>query len=233
MENSDLKSDRLLELVDNNQSKEEFFTLLKKIDCIISKTELTLEKLNLFREKLNKKLFEFQTYRFQSEIFIIPLMFSCLRKSFYRGRKESELRRLNNFSIETKSNNYNIINSLNNLSYPINDKKGKNSYSIQKKENYCNDNKYYSRGGCLLLESFKIIFGYIIKGNTEDILFCALNYIYGFFEDPISYEIDSKYDTVRIILSYMIKLLNRFFIYSLFNDIIFILINLIRQIISL
>ena len=191
LKNSDLKSDRLLELVDYQQSKEEFFTLLKKIDCIIFKAELTLEKLNLFKEKLHRKLDEFQNFCFQSDEFIIPLMFSVLRKSFYRGRKEADQRRSNMNNSEAKGNHPNS---------PINDpgKKAKSSYYVQKTKESANAEKvHYSRNGHLLLESFKIVFGYVVKDYSEDILLSGLNYIYRFFEDHISYEIDLKHYSVN------------------------------------
>jgi len=178
----------LLELVDLKQSNEEFYTLLKKIDSIILKGELTLEKLNLFKEKIHKKLDEYQNYRFQSDVFIIPLLFSVLRKSFYRNRKEGETRRSNNNP-----------NSPNNEA----NKKGKLTYYSQKtKDNVNFDKINFTRNGHLILESFKIIFGYIVKDHSEDILLSALNYIYRFFEDPISYEIDSKHYIVYNFLEF-------------------------------
>ena len=61
----------------------------------------------------------------------------------------------------------------------------------------------------IIRRNLKIIFGYIVKDNSEDILLGALNYIYRFFEDPISYEIDSKHYTVK-------KLIIIFSIFSLF-----------------
>lgn len=188
-----------MELVDYKQSKEEFFTLLKKIDSIIFKAELTLEKLNLFKEKLHRKLDEFQNNSFQSDMFLIPLIFSVLRKSFYRGRKEGELRRSNNQS-EAKANNPNS---------PVNDpiKKVKSSYYLQKTRDSSNAEKNnYTRNGHLLLESFKIIFGYVVKDNYEDIMLSALNYIYRFFEDPISYEIDSRHYSVN---HYFLSIINK------------------------
>lgn len=182
-----------MELVDYKQSKEEFFTLLKIIDCIIFKAELTLEKLNLFKEKLHKKLDEFQSYCFQSDVFIIPLMFSVLRKSFYRGRKDAELRRANMHN--------NVESKVNQPNSPINDlaKKAKSSYYLQKTKDSANADKvHYTRNGHLLLESFKIVFGYVVRDYSENILLSALNYIHRFFEDPISYEIDSKHYSVII-----------------------------------
>lgn len=116
-------------------------------------------------------------------------MFSVLRKSFYRGRKDGEPRRTNIHS-EAKAN---LPNS------PSNDsgKKAKNSYYLQKTKDSANAEKvHYTRNGHLLLESFKIVFGYVVKDYFEDILLSALNYIYRFFEDPISYEIDSKHYSV-------------------------------------
>lgn len=182
--------------MDYKQSKEEFFTLLKKIDSIIFKAELTLEKLNLFKEKLHRKLDEFQNYNFQSDVFIIPLMFSVLRKSFYRGRKEGEQRRSNMLS-EARANHPNS---------PLNDsaKKAKSSYYLHKTKDSANAEKvHFTRNGHLLLESFKIVFGYVVKDYYEDILLSALNYIYRFFEDPISYEIDGKHYSVINLLKFI------------------------------
>lgn len=186
-----MKSSRLLELVDYKQTKEEFYGLLKKIDGIIFKAELNLDKLNSFKEKIHKKLDEYLNSRFQSDIFIIPLMISVLRKSFYRSKKESELRRTT-MSIENKATNMNYT-------YQASEQHSKKvKYSGMN-----NDKAPYTKNGHLLLESFKIIFSYIVKDHCIEILLNALNYIYKFFEDPISYEIDSKYFLVSIINIYL------------------------------
>ncbi len=181
-----------MELVDFKQSKEEFFTLLKNIDCIIFKAELTFEKLNLFKEKLHRKLEEFQNFSFQSDVFIIPMMFRVLGKSFYRGRKDGVLRRTNLLS-EAKG-----IHPNSPVNYSTKITKSSSYYLLKTKDTVNADKLNHTRNGHLLLESFKIIFGYIVKDYSEDILLSALNYIYRFFEDPITYEIDSKHFSVII-----------------------------------
>lgn len=197
MQNTELTSDRLIELVDFKQTYEEFYNLFIKIDSIISKAELNMEKLNIFKEKVLKKLEEFLNCNFPSDIFIIPLVFSVLRKSFFRAKKDSELRR-NIF----QENNKNLANNPNNSissAYSSNkNSKLKSSTLTQKsKENLQTERIYYIKSGQLLLESFKIIFGYIVKDYSEEILLSGLNFIYRFFEEPIFYETDHKHYQVK------------------------------------
>lgn len=160
-----------------------------------------MEKINIFKEKVHKKLEDFLNYRFPSDIFIIPLVFSVLRKSFYKAKKDSEIRR--NIFIENKKNNTsnanNSSNSISSNSPSSKNNKLKSSSILQKsKENLLNEKIHYTKNGQLLLESFKIIFGYIVKDYSEEILLSALNFIYRFFEEPIFYEIDSKHYQVNL-----------------------------------
>ena len=75
----------------------------------------------------------------------------------------------------------------------------KSSIILQKsRENLINEKIHYTKSGQLILESFKIIFGYIVKDYSEEILLSALNFIYRFFEEPIFYETDSKHYQVKI-----------------------------------
>lgn len=186
LQNTEITTDRLIDLVDFKQTNEEFYWLFIKIDSIISKAELNMEKLNIFKEKVHKKLEDFLTYRFPSDIFIIPLVFSVLRKSFYKAKKDSEIRR--NIFLENKKNNSLSPNSNNNKN------KLRSSNCLQKsKENLVNEKIHYTKNGQLMLESFKIIFGYIVKDYSEEILLSSLNFIYRFFEEPLFYEIDSKH----------------------------------------
>jgi len=181
--------------VDFKQTNEEFYGLFIKIDSIIAKAELNLEKINIFKEKVHKKLEEFLNYRFPSDIFIIPLVFSVLRKSFYRAKKELENRKI--IFMESRNNNNNNNNSPNGQSSSSKNKLRSSIYLQKSKENLLNEKIHYTKNGHLLLESFKIIFGYIVKDYSEEILLSALNFIYRFFEEPMYYEIDSKHYQVN------------------------------------
>lgn len=155
-----------------------------------------MEKLNIFKEKVLKKLEEFLNYNFPSDIFIIPLVFSVLRKSFYRAKKDAEIRR--NVFQENKNGNNIPNNSMN--SPHSNNKTSKlmsSAFAQKSKENLQLERTYYVKSGQLLLESFKIIFGYIVKDYSEEILLSGLNFIYRFFEEPIFYETDNKHYQVK------------------------------------
>jgi hypothetical protein len=186
--------------MDFKQTNEEFYGLFIKIDSIIAKAELNMEKINIFKEKVNKKLEDNLNLnlRFPSDILLIPLLFSVLRKSFYRAKKDSENRR----NIYMADRNINNITSLPPSGISNNNSNNKyklrSSISLQKsKENLLNEKIYYTKNGHLILESFKIMFGYIVNDYSEEILLSALNFIYRFFEEPIYYEIDSKHYQVN------------------------------------
>ena len=119
-------------------------------------------------------------------------MFSLLRKIYYRNRKEGNMRH----SIITNNDNKSpdILKTIKTKD----NKKCKSSYYGQKtKDNLDIDKSNYSKKGLLLLDSFRILFGFLIKDFPEDVVLTGLNYIYRFMEDPIYYEIESKFNTVK------------------------------------
>jgi hypothetical protein len=165
--------------------------------------EYNIEKMNIFKEKLNEILEKLIDCVNPSDIILLPLIFNTLKKSFYKLRKETLNLLKNNTNENSKRNSlsFNTANLNGNCNTNSNSNANANSNSnddLKFKYKDENEKEYHKKNGYLLLESFKITCNYLDTNIHEDVFTAALIYIYNFFEDPLYFEIDDKITSVKL-----------------------------------
>jgi len=195
-------------------SNQEYYVLLKRVNQNLVLTEFTLEKMNIFKDKLINLLKKLAETSNPSDIILLPTIFFVLKRSFYKLKKDTKimLRQMNsknNFNdsfIRKNSNgsasndkNSNLNSNINNInSNSNNNEKSNPNNQILFKYKDENEKKNFVRNGELLLESMKISCNFLDVNIHEDISISALNYIYKFLEEPIYFELDNKIHVVKI-----------------------------------
>jgi len=164
-------------------SNQEFYILLKKVYQKLNLSEYNIEKMNLFKEKLNELLGNLIECSNPSEVILIPVLFNVLKRSFYKLKKET-LNLLKN------------SNSNSNIKFDIKPNlNAKEELKFKYKDDIEKIN--YQKNGILLIESFKISCNFLDSNIHEDIFISALNYMHSFFEEPLNIEIQGKVTTVK------------------------------------
>ena len=171
-------------------SNQEFYILLKKVYQKLNLSEYKIEKMNIFKEKLNIILENLIEYSNPSEVILIPVLFNVLKRSFYKLKKETfNLLKNSNTNSNFNNNNNNSNNSEMKINLNANEElRFKYKDEIEKIN--------HQKNGILLIESFKISCNYLDANIHEDIFISALNYIHCFFEEPLNFEIEGKVSTV-------------------------------------
>jgi len=171
-------------------------------------SDFTLEKMNIFKEKLIEFLKRFSEISNPSDIILLPIMFSVAKRSFFKLKKEinamlkqqNENNSRKNFNLRTGDKTFNNNNDSNN-----NIKTGLFKYKDE------NERRNFLRNGELLLDSFRVSFNFLDVSWHEDISISALNYIYRFCEEPLHFEFENKMHMVFFIYLFLL-FFNLFFI---------------------
>lgn len=162
-------------------SNQEFYILFKKVYQKLNMIEYNIEKMNIFKEKLNEILGNLIEYSNPSEILLLPILFNLMKRSYFKLRKET-LNLLRN----------NMNESRRNLGAPMINEELKFKYKDE------TEKINHQKNGILLLDSFKITCNYLDANIHEDVFISALNYIHCYFEDSLNFEIEGKVTSVRI-----------------------------------
>jgi hypothetical protein len=167
-------------------SKQEFYVLFKRVNQNLIMCDFTLEKMNIFKEKLIYLLKRFSESSNPSDIILLPIIFSVAKRSFFKLKKEimAMLRQMNESNSRKNTGDKN--NNVNKIGSNINKDQNLLKYKHE------NERKNYLRNGELLLESIRISFSFLDVIWHEDISISALNYIYRFIEEPLHFEFDNK-----------------------------------------
>lgn len=172
-------------------SNQEFYVLFKRVNQNLVMSDFTLEKMNIFKEKLIYLLKRFSESSNASDIILLPKIFSVAKRSFFKLKKEinAMLKQLNENNLK-KNSNLNASEKTNNN----NSNSNKNGLLFSYKDE--SERKNYLRNGELLMESIRISFNFLDVNWHEDISISALNYIYRFFEEPLHFEFENKLHVV-------------------------------------
>ena len=87
-------------------SNQEFYILLKKVYQKLNMIEYNIEKMNIFKEKLNEILENLIECNNPSEVLLLPVIFNTLKRSFYKLRKETLSLLKNNSNESTRRNSF-------------------------------------------------------------------------------------------------------------------------------
>lgn len=161
---------------------EEYYILFKKVSQKILLSEFTLDKMNIFKEKLNNLLKKFSDCRNPSDILILPVIFFLLKRSFYKLKKDNQ-----NLIKQTSTQTHISSCEIN--------KTNKNPNQIKYKDETEKNN--FIKNGSLLYDSILIAFDFLDVNIPEDISLSALNFIHKFFEEPINFEYQEKFLSVN------------------------------------
>lgn len=167
-------------------SNQEFYVLFKRVNQNLVMSDFTLEKMNIFKEKLIYLLKNFLESSNSSDIILLPIMFSVAKRSFFKLKKEimGMLKQMN------ENNSKKTIVDKNNIDNKMINPNNNNQISFKYKDE--NERKNHLRNGELLLESIRISLNFLDVNWHEDISISALNYIYKFFEEPLHFEYENK-----------------------------------------
>ena len=178
-------------------SNQEYYVLFKRVNQNIVVSDFTLQKMNIFKEKLIYLLKRFSESSNPSDILLLPIIFSVAKRSFFKLKKEiiAMLKQLNENNNSSKRNS-NLIAGEKPNDNNINNKNGSNQNVFKYKDE--NEKINFLRNGELLLESIRISFNFLDVNWHEDISISAMNYIYRFFEEPLHFEFENKLHVVLL-----------------------------------
>jgi hypothetical protein len=94
LKGEDLGLNKLLELLDLISKKYEFFVILKRISKFICNKDYTIEKLQVFKEKLIQifeNLIDFKEFH---DIVVIPFLFEIFRNIFFKTKSSEKINKL-------------------------------------------------------------------------------------------------------------------------------------------
>jgi len=185
-------------------TNQEYYVIFKRVYENLILSEFTLEKMNVFKEKLIYLLKKLADSSNPSDIILLPTIFLVLKRSFYKIKKETMI-------MLKQINSKNINDSFSNMSCDINKGGEKNSNKNNRNEDNYDDSKNnhtvfkyknknekrnFLRNGELILKSIKVCCNFLDVNIHEDISFSALNYIFRFFEEPLHFQYDNKIHVV-------------------------------------
>lgn len=201
LKKSEINIDRVLELINMELTNQEYYTLFKRVNQNLVMSEFTLEKMNIFKNKLISILRNYIDSSNPSDILTLPIIFYVLKRSFYKLKKEnlSMLKQYNSSASSIDSNKRSLNSTSATSASVASAALAVKQAQMQFKYKDETEKKNHIRNGELLLESIKIACNFLDFNLHEDISLSALNYIYKFFEEPIHFEYEEKINVVIVI----------------------------------